>query len=187
MEPTPGPDASDTLRDCGSRNVSGGAEVSEPDQNYIDKINQLTNQPSAPPAKPPAMPSEIPTDPTEAAKAMANGSQAMLAQAQSGELAIDPQAGRDLINTLNTQIDTLTSLDPHVNRISQETKLGMTPGGLAMAKFNQEVAATGNKAFAPAHRQFIATLQTMVQAVQAAMDNYASTETDNAQNLKAKD
>ncbi|HEX4225165.1 MAG TPA: hypothetical protein VHZ97_22570 [Pseudonocardiaceae bacterium] len=45
--------------------------MSEPDQSYIDKINQLTNQPSAPPAKPPAIPSEIPTDLAGGAKAMA--------------------------------------------------------------------------------------------------------------------
>jgi hypothetical protein len=118
---------------------------------------------------------------------MANGSQAMLAQAQSGELAIDPQAGRDLINTLNTQIETLNLLAPHIKQISQETKLGMTPGGQVMSKFNQEVAATGPKAFAPAHQQLVQTLITTVQAVQAAMDNYAATESDNADKLKAKD
>lgn len=53
---------------------------------------------------------------------MANGSQAMLAQAHNSALVID-----------------------------RETKLGMTPGGQVMSKFNQEVATSGSKAFAPAH------------------------------------
>lgn len=56
-----------------------------------------------------------------------------------------------------------------------------------MAKFNQEVAATGARAFAPAHQQFVQTLTTMVQAIQIAIDNYAKTEADNMNKLKPKD
>lgn len=149
--------------------------MSDNDESYIDKINQLTEQPSAP------------TDPVPAADAMTSGSQAMLTQAQNGELRFNPATGQALINTLNTQIDRLTSLQPHLAVISRQTKLGMTAGGQAMSAFNQEVAVSGAKAFMPAHNQFVQTLQTMVQAIQIAMDNYANTDTDNAQNLKPKD
>lgn len=156
--------------------------MSESSQNAIDKINQLANQPT--PATPPVGQS---AGLAAGAAAMANGSQAMLAQAKNGALSIDPEAGQALINSLNTQIETLEKLGDHVQRIGQEVKLGMTPGGQVMSKFNQEVAATGGKAFAPAHQQLIQTLITTVQAVQAAMDNYAATESDNADKLKAKD
>lgn len=183
MEPTPWSNPSDTLRDCGSRNASGGANVSDSDQSYIDKINQLTNQP----AQPPSPPSEIPSGLAEGAAAMTSGSQAMLAQAQSGQLTLDPQTGQALIDTLNKQIETLNGLTGHIFQIGQETKLGMTAGGQAMSKFNHEVAISGSKAFAPAHQQFVDTLKTAVQAIQIAMDNYTDTDTDNAQNLKAKD
>jgi hypothetical protein len=63
----------------------------------------------------------------------------------------------------------------------------MTAGGQTMSKFNQEVAVSGAKAFVPAHNQFIQTLQTAVQAIQIAMDNYTDTDTANAQILKPKD
>jgi hypothetical protein len=111
----------------------------------------------------------------------------MLAQAQNGALSIDPQAGQSLIKSLNTQIETLQGLGKQVEWIGQEIKLGMTPGGQVMSKFNQEVAATGSKAFAPAHQQLVQTLITTVQAVQVAMDNYSAAENDNADKLKAKD
>jgi hypothetical protein len=153
--------------------------MSESSQDAIDKINQLAGQPTAPTAPTTGL--------TDGAAAMANGSQAMLAQAQSGGFSLDPHTGQALINTLNTQIDTLEPLGEHVSKIGQQTKLGMTVGGQAMSKFNQEVAVSGGKAFAPAHQQFVQTLVTMVQAVQIAMDNYANTESDNAGNLKAKD
>jgi hypothetical protein len=157
--------------------------MSDSDQSYIDKINQLS-QPS-PPAQPAAAPPA--NNLADGATAMANGSQAMLAQAQSGNLKFDPHTGQSLINSLNQQIDALGKLTPHLDQITKETKLGMTAGGQAMAKFNHEVASSGAQAFMPAHRQFEQTLSTMVQAIQIAMDNYANTDTENAQQLKAKD
>jgi hypothetical protein len=111
----------------------------------------------------------------------------MLAQAQSGGFSLDPHTGQALINTLNTQIETLNGLTAHTTVIGRQTKLGMTVGGQAMSKFNQEVAVSGASAFLPAHQQFIDTLKTMVQAIQIAMDNYTHTDTGNAQQLKAKD
>jgi hypothetical protein len=155
--------------------------MSESSQDAIDKINQLAGQPSAP------QPSASNTGLADGAAAMVNGSQAMLAQAQSGALKFDPQSGQALINTLNKQINTLQGLGRNIDRISRETKLGMTAGGQAMSKFNHEVAVSGSKAFAPAHEQFVQTLVTAVQAIQIAMDNYANTEDGNADNLKVKD
>jgi hypothetical protein len=148
--------------------------MSESSQDAIDKINQLANQPAN-------------TSLAEGATAMVNGSQAMLAQAQAGALKFDPETGQALINNLNKQIDTLQRLGGHVEQISQETKLGMTPGGQVMSKFNHEVAVSGAKAFAPAHQQFVQTLMTAVQAIQIAMDNYANTDGHAAGDLKAKD
>ncbi len=156
--------------------------MSESSQDAIDKINQLASQSSTAPP-----PGSVPTGLSEGAAAMASGSQTMLAQARSGGFTLDPDTGQALINTLNKQIETLHGLGEDVVRISRETRLGMTPGGQAMAKFNHEVAVSGAKAFVPAHDQFVQTLITVVQAVQIAMDNYARTEHDNASKLKAKD
>ncbi|HEV3356599.1 MAG TPA: hypothetical protein VG247_07370 [Pseudonocardiaceae bacterium] len=153
--------------------------MSESSQDAIDKINQLAGQPTAPTAPTTGL--------TDGAAAMANGSQAMLAQAQSGGFTLDPHTGQALINTINQQIETLNDAGTHIATIARETKLGMTAGGQAIAKFNQEVAATGSRAFAPAHQQFVQTLTTMVQAIQIAMDNYVKTEDDNVNKLKPKD
>lgn len=152
--------------------------MSESSQDAINKINQLASQPANPQAE---------TGLAEGAAAMANGSQAMLAQAQSGALKFDPESGQALINNLNKQIETLQGLGRHVEQIGQETKLGMTPGGQAMAKFNHEVAVSGDKAFVPAHEQLVQTLVTAVQSIQIAMDNYANADDHAAGGFKAKD
>ena len=152
--------------------------MSESSQDAIDKINQLADQPQNQQAN---------TGLAEGAAAMTSGSQAMLAQAQSGELKFDPESGQALINVLNKQLDTLGGLGEQIGQISQEIKLGMTPGGQAMSKFNHEVAVSGPKAFVPAHAQFVKSLVTAVQAIQIAMDNYAKTDETNAGTLKAKD
>jgi hypothetical protein len=152
--------------------------MSESRQDAIDKINQLASQSANPQAD---------GGLAEGAAAMVNGSQAMLAQATSGALKFDPESGEALIAVLNNQIETLHELGENLGQISQQVKLGMTPGGQAMSKFNQEVAASGPKAFVPAHHQFVQTLVTAVQAIQIAMDNYAKTDEGNAGDLKAKD
>jgi hypothetical protein len=152
--------------------------MSESSQDAIDKINQLASQPANPQAD---------GGLAEGAAAMVNGSQAMLAQATSGALKFDPHTGQALINNLNQQIETLQGLGESIRWISRETKLGMTPGGQVMSRFNQEVATSGPKAFVPAHDEFVRTLFTAVQAIQIAMDNYANTDEGNAGDLKAKD
>lgn len=151
--------------------------MSESSQDAIDKINQLASQPANSQA----------AGLSEGAAAMVNGSQAMLAQARSGALKFSPEAGGALINALSAQIETLHELGENIRRISRDVKLGMTPGGQVMSKFNQDVAVSGPKAFVPAHQQFVQTLETAVQAIQIAMDNYAKTDEDNATNFKAKD
>lgn len=159
--------------------------MSESSQDAIDKINQLASQSAGQPAEvgPPSSPDTL----AAGAASMASGSQAMLAQARSGNLTIDRQAGQSLIDALNAQIVTLNDAGKHIAAIARETKLGMTAGGQAMAKFNQEVATTGSRAFGPAHLQFVQTLTAMVQAIQTAMDNYGQTEDSNATKLKPKD
>lgn len=159
--------------------------MSESSQDAIDKINQLASQSAGQPAEvgPPSSPGTL----AAGAASMASGSQAMLAQARSGALVMDPQAGQSLIDAMNAQIETLQGLGENLFQIGRMPKLGMTAGGQAMSKFNQEVAVSGTKAFVPAHHQFVQTLTTAVQAIQIAMDNYANTDNDNAATLKSKD
>jgi hypothetical protein len=162
--------------------------MSESTQDAIDKINQLAGQPSAPPpASTPAEQIGLAAGMAAGAAAMTGGSQVMLAQAQSGALKFDPETGQSLINTLNGHVTTLNGIEDDISTLMAGTKLGMTVGGQTMAKFNEQVVSSGNSAFQPAHRQFKQTLDTMVQAIQVAMDNYAKTEDDNAHKLKPKD
>lgn len=121
------------------------------------------------------------------ATAIANSAQGMLASAQSGQLKFDPATAQSLIKTLQNHIDDLLDVDLELGRVTRTGfKLGMTPGGQAVAPFSEQVVNTGDQAFAKAHIQFKQSLQTCVQAIQIAMDNYTKTEGDNAQRFKAK-
>jgi hypothetical protein len=167
--------------------------MADTEQNTINAINALSNEPPSAGSQAAGAGSSgnlmqnMVDVLTGGTNSMANGGQAMLAQANSGNLKFDPETGQSLITMLNTQLGTLQDVGGHVTQIQFETKLGMTAGGQAMAKFNQQVSSTGSKAFSPAHQQFQQTLNTMVQAIQVAMENYAKADDDNANKLKPKD
>jgi hypothetical protein len=177
------------------RQATAGVLVADSEQ-IIDQINQTAaSGSSAPPAGGSAAAAAgaamgaagtFMQGLTAGATSMANGAQQMLASAQSGQLKFDPETGQSLINTLNTHIGDLNASTFHLTNISNETKLGTTVGGKAMTQFNQQVAVNGSQAFVPAHEQFVQSLQTAVQAIQKAMDNYTSTEGDNAHKLTAQ-
>ena len=130
------------------------------DEPIIDDINRTSNQPPL----------------TSRIAAMSDGAQEMLTSATGGELTFDPQTGQSLLKTLNDAIVELDNQKDQLFRSRDFDKLGLTAGGRAIAKFNDDVTTTGPHAFSPAHEQFVRNLRTAVDAVKLAMDNYARAE-----------
>lgn len=130
--------------------------------NPIDNINRISGQPPSSP----------------------DGAQRVLASANSGHLVFDPATGESLLNTLNHIIDELDRSHRLLFVTGRPAKLGTTVGAQIISRFNQEVAATGAKAFAPAHDQFRQSIATTAEAVRIAMANYASSEQHNTQSFQ---
>jgi hypothetical protein len=133
----------------------------------IDDINRIVNQPLS-----------------SRAAAMSDGAQQMLASAAGGQLVFDPQIGLSLMNTLNDAHSQLTDQVERTVRSLSIDKLGLTAGGQAIGPFNGAVTTTGPNAFMPAHRQFLENLQTAVNAIKVAMDNYARAEQHTTRSFK---
>ena len=113
-----------------------------------------------------------------------NDAQQILAAANSGQLTFDPATGEALLNSLNHVIDELDDADVAVFKIAMPTKLGLTDGAQAIARFNEAVAFSGDRAFAPAHQRFRQSLATVAQAVKIAMDNYTRNELRSARSFR---
>jgi hypothetical protein len=156
------------------------------DSSIINQINQTAKQGSTG-GQPAGSADAFNAGLTANAASIANGASSMLAEAHSGALVYDAHTGQSLLNRINNAIQDLGSHDLDLGRIAKPSKLGMTAGGLAMAKFNHEVTTSGPKAFIPAHIQFVQSLRTARDAIKIAMDNYDRTERDNTQSFKAKD
>ncbi|HEX4703159.1 MAG TPA: hypothetical protein VH352_13595 [Pseudonocardiaceae bacterium] len=121
--------------------------------------------------------------PIESIEALGNGAQQLLAAANGGQLAFDPQTGQSLVRALKDAINELNLHVTEAGRLVLSTPLGMTAGGRAISKFNDEVATTGPNAFRPAHQQFVMALSSAVEAVQIAMDTYLKTEQHTTQSF----
>lgn len=137
------------------------------DEPIIDDINRTSNQP--------LLSSQI--------AAMSDGAQQMLTSASGGELVFDPQTGQSLLKTLNDAHDELSAQSDLTFRSHYLDQLGLTAGGRAIAKLNDDATMTGPNAFAPAHQQFVRNLQIAMDAIKIAMDNYARTEQHTAQSF----
>lgn len=107
---------------------------------------------------------------------MAGSAQGLVAAAASGGFALEPSAADTLIKSCQDALDTLRVAEQHNFIISQEPKLGMTPGAKVVAPFTASVATHPTMGMVPALQTFKATLQQMLQAYQQAKQNYLNTE-----------
>jgi hypothetical protein len=113
-----------------------------------------------------------------------NDAQQILAAANSGQLTFDPATGEALLNTLNHVLDELDDAGRDLSTIVRPTKLGRTDGAQVISQFNEAVAVSGARAFAPAHKQFRQSVATVAQAVRIAMDNYTRNELRSARSFR---
>jgi hypothetical protein len=105
-------------------------------------------------------------------QAWANSSAAMKAAATSGDFAISPAGGQAYVDAYNYCLAKLPAMEKKIFVITQDYKLGTSPGAKLVAPWNQQVAQTLQTAF----NQLETVYTNARDAYTAAMKNYKENE-----------
>jgi uncharacterized protein YukE len=106
--------------------------------------------------------------------------------AESGSFAISQEGADAYLKAINSAQRDLSRLETQIARVRQETKLGTSPDGTAMARYNQESAdgGDGTTGIVPAIEQLQSALEEAAAALQKAIENYREVDDSNASTYK---
>ena len=104
--------------------------------------------------------------------------------ALDGSFAVSEDAGQQMIKAINKCLDGLTGSREWLQQIQRGTPLGTSPAGMAMAKFNQQVADGDNQSAINALERFQDVLLEARAAIEQAMRNYREADTSNANAIR---
>ncbi|MCC8244215.1 hypothetical protein [Saccharothrix luteola] len=102
--------------------------------------------------------------------------------AESGSFAISQEGADAYLKAIDNAITDLNKTQREILRLRQETKLGTSPDGAAMARYNQESVegGAGTTGIVPAVEQLRAALNEAREALQKAVENYREVDSSNA-------
>ncbi|MFD0199670.1 MULTISPECIES: hypothetical protein [Saccharothrix] len=94
--------------------------------------------------------------------------------AESGSFAISEEGAQAYITAIERAQQSLIDLDMNIAVLRQETKLGTSPDGQAMSRYNTENASggAGTTGIIPAIEQLKAALEDARLALRKAVENY---------------
>ncbi|MFE2753730.1 hypothetical protein ACFXGA_17220 [Actinosynnema sp. NPDC059335] len=106
--------------------------------------------------------------------------------AESGSFAISEEGAQAYLKAIEAAQKDLRKMDADLALLRQETKLGTSPDGTAMARYNQESAegGAGTTGIVPAVDQLKAALEEARLALQKAIENYREVDDSNAGTYK---
>ena len=102
--------------------------------------------------------------------------------AESGSFAISQEGADAYLKAIDNAITDLNKSEREIIRLRQETKLGTSPDGTAMARYNQESVdgGAGTSGIVPAVVQLRSALNEAREALQKAIENYREVDSSNA-------
>jgi hypothetical protein len=102
--------------------------------------------------------------------------------AESGSFAINQEGADAYLKAIDSALQDLNKMEVQLGRLRQETKLGTSPDGTAMARYNQESVegGAGTTGIVPAVTQLRAALNEAREALQKALENYREVDSSNA-------
>ncbi|MFI9006996.1 hypothetical protein ACIGNX_07170 [Actinosynnema sp. NPDC053489] len=102
--------------------------------------------------------------------------------AESGSFAISESGAQEYLKAIDNALQDLRKMDRQIGRLGQETKLGTSPDGTAMARYNQESVegGAGTTGIVPAIEQLRSALTEAREALQKAIENYREVDSSNA-------
>ncbi|MFI7664523.1 hypothetical protein [Nocardia sp. NPDC049526] len=104
----------------------------------------------------------------------------LLDQANTGELSLDPEVGKDLDKVCDDQIDRLNTVLDKVGNIGLITGFGDFNSGKILEKKFSETAAGTDRSLDTVINQHIETVETMKQVVAQAIANFVAQDQDRA-------
>lgn len=114
--------------------------------------------------------------------AMTASMQGLKQAAESGSFAISQSGAEAYLKTIGDAQRDLQKLDRNIFVLANETQLGTSPDGQAMARYNAESAngGGGTTGIVPALNQLKAALEEARLAVQKAVENYREVDDSKA-------
>ncbi|MFJ6670810.1 hypothetical protein ACIQMJ_06835 [Actinosynnema sp. NPDC091369] len=119
-------------------------------------------------------------------QAMTAGMVGLKQAAESGSFAISQDGAQEYLKAIDAAQQDLRKMDAYLIKLSQETKLGTSPDGTAMARYNQESVqgGAGTTGIIPAVEQLQTALEEARLALQKAIENYREVDGSNASTYK---
>jgi chaperonin cofactor prefoldin len=119
-------------------------------------------------------------------QAMTANMQSLKQSAESGNFAISRAGAEAYIKAIDDAQFSLNDLDTKIAVVRQETKLGTSPDGQALSRYNLEgaVGGAGTAGIIPAIEQLKAALEEAKTAMVKAVENYQAADDDHAGNMK---
>lgn len=102
--------------------------------------------------------------------------------AESGSFAISVDGAQAYLKAIDSALMDLNKMQSQLGRLRQETKLGTSPDGTAMASYNRESVegGAGTTGIIPAVEQLRSALEEAREALQKAIENYREVDSSNA-------
>lgn len=106
--------------------------------------------------------------------------------AESGSFAISAEGAQAYIKAIDSAQKDLRKLDQDIYALANETKLGTSPDGQSMTRYNAESAngGAGTTGIVPAVNELKAALEEARLALQKAIENYQEVDNSNATSYK---
>lgn len=109
----------------------------------------------------------------------------LLTQANAGELALDPEVGRDLDRVCDDHLDRLEEVYELVDRVARIDGFGSFDSGQVLAKKFSLTASGGDRALDTVLRQHIEAVQTAKEVVAKAIANFVAQDENSGAQITA--
>jgi hypothetical protein len=121
-----------------------------------------------------------------AMQSMTQNMQGLKQAAESGSFAIDQAGAEAYIKAIEQAQDELMGMELELDHVQQETKLGTSPDGMALSRYNRESATggSGTLGLVPAINQLQSALEDARLAMKKAVENYRAVDDSSANSYR---
>jgi hypothetical protein len=122
-------------------------------------------------------------------QAMAGGMRDLKAAAESGGFTVNREGCEAYVKAIQRALDDVHAMDMDLLEVQQETKLGTSPDGQTMSRYNREGAlgGAGTTGIVPAINQLKVALDDALAAMKTVLQTYENADSGNAASFRRTD
>lgn len=122
-------------------------------------------------------------------QAMTSSMRDLKAAAESGGFKVNREGCEAYVKAIRQALDDVYGMDLELRYVAQETKLGTSPDGRTMSRYNQEGATggAGTIGIIPAINQLKAALEDALAAMKTVLQTYENVDSGNAGSFRRTD